>query len=181
MSSSIEGEQPLIRRYQGKQHITFVFDTTGHYSTPEASSHPTILLTRHDLMVGYEGQVQKQSWQDYGAFSISPKTVQAAERLIRMLYFPVSYSLLLMYTLLAKFLTAVFLTGFAVVAATRYSVKLLFRNAFAIALYSLTPAIVIGLAVTVTGLDISYFHIIYLAIAAIYTYMGAQRCVAPVE
>jgi hypothetical protein len=178
---TIHATQPLVRHYQGKNDITFVLDTTGRYTDPDSFSRPTVLLTRRELVLASQDQVQKVAWKNYGAFSVTPEQVRAWEKLTRQLYFPVSYSLLLVYTLFAKALTAVFLTGFAVVAAARYRVRLLFRNAFTIALYSLTPAIIIGLAVKFTGLEISYFQLIYLAIAAIYTYMGTQRCVFPGE
>ena len=105
--------------------------------------------------------------------------MKTLEKVIRWFYFPVSYSLLLFYTLFAKSITAIFLTGFAVAAAARYRVRMTFQSSFAIALYALTPAIVIGLAVNLTGLSISYFHVIYFAIGAVYTYMAAQKCVSP--
>jgi hypothetical protein len=178
---TVRAEQPLIRRYQGKQDITFVFDATGHYSSPDGFHQPTLLLTRTNLMVRYQGQTESHQWREFGSFRVDSEQLRTWETVVRWAYFPVSYSLLLIYHLLAKFLTAVLLTGFAVIAATRYGVRLPFRNSFAVALYSLTPAIVISLGVNLTGLDISYFFAIYLVTAAIYTYMATQRSVAPVE
>jgi hypothetical protein len=55
--------------------------------------------------------------------------------------------------------------------------RLPFRSTFTLGLYGLTPAVVIALAVTATGIYISYFYAIYLAIAAIYTFMATARSV----
>jgi hypothetical protein len=178
---TVRAEQPLLRRYQGKHQIMFVFDTTGEYSSPDGFQQPALLLTKTSLMFRYQGQTESHEWREFGSFRVDSEQVRTWERVIRWSYFPVSYSLLLIYNLVAKSLTAVFLTGFAVIAATRHGVRLPFRSSFAVALYSLTPAIVIGLGVNLTGLYISYFYAIYLIIAAIYTYMATLRSVAPAE
>ncbi|MFB3905024.1 MAG: DUF1189 domain-containing protein [Acidobacteriota bacterium] len=174
---TVKAEQPLIRRYEGRLPLTFVFDTTGRYQSPDGFGQPAFLLTRKNLLLRYRGQTEAHSWKEFGAFSLESADLKTMEIVIRWLYFPVSYALFLMYTLFAKSVTAVFLTGFAVAAAARYRVRMSFQSSFAIALYALTPAIVIGLAVNLTGLAISYFHLIYFAIAAVYTYMAAQKCV----
>ena len=59
----------------------------------------------------------------------------------------------------------------------RSGIRLPFQQYFTISLYSLTPAIVIDLAVSMTGLEVSLFPFLYLATAAIYTYMATQKCV----
>jgi hypothetical protein len=178
---TVKAKQPLIRRYEGKLPVTFVFDTTGRYQSPDGFGQPAFLLTRKNLLLRYRGQTEAHSWEEFGTFSLERGDLKTMERVIRWLYFPVSYALFLCYTLFAKSITAVFLTGFAVAAAARYRVRISFQSSFAIALYALTPAIVIGLAVNLTGLSISYFQVIYFAIAAVYTYMAAQKCVGSVD
>jgi Protein of unknown function (DUF1189) len=174
---TVKAEQPLIRRYEGKLPVTFVFDTTGRYQSPDGFGQPAFLLTRKSLLLRYRGQTEAHPWEAFGTFSLERGDLKTIEKVVRWLYFPVSYAFFLFYTLFAKSVTAVFLTGFAVAAAARYRVRMSFQSSFAIALYALTPAIVIGLAVNLTGLSISYFHVIYFAIAAVYTYMAAQKYV----
>ncbi len=174
---TVKAEQPLIRRYEGKLPVTFVFDTTGRYQSPDGFGQPAFVFTRKNLLLRYRGQTEAYPWEDFQPFTLERADLQTIEKLIRWFYFPVSYSLLLLYTLFAKSVTATLLTGFAVAAAARYRVRMSFQSSFAIALYALTPAIVIGLAVNLTGLSISYFQVIYFAIAAVYTYMAAQKCV----
>jgi len=178
---TVKAEQPLIRRYEGGTPVTFVFDTTGHYESLDGFAQPAFLLTKAQLLVRYRGQTESHPWTEFGSFSLQAADLKNIEKAIRWLYFPASYSFFMIYTLCAKSLTAVFLTGFAAAAAARYRIRMTFRSFFAIALYALTPAIVIGLAVNLTGLTISYFHIIYFGIAAVYTYMAAQKCVTAGE
>lgn len=174
---TVKAEQPLVRRYDGKVAWTFVFDTAGRHQSPEGFEQPTLLFTRKNLLLRYRGQTEVQPWEAFGNFTLERGDLKAMETAIRWIYFPVSYAFFLLYTLFAKSVTAVFLTGFAAAAAARYRVRMTFRSSFAIALYALTPAIVIDLMVNLTGLSISYFHFIYFGIAAVYTYLAAQKCV----
>ncbi len=174
---SINGEQPAVHRYQGKQDVTFVFDTTGKYSTPDGFTQPVFLLTRRNILFSYEGQTQSHSWTEFGAFKLDRSRLEQFERFAKIAYFPVAYSVLLVYHMLAKSFTAIFISTFALFSAARYGLRLPFRSTFTLGLYGLTPAVVIALAVTATGIYISYFFAIYLAIAAIYTFMATARSV----
>ncbi|RPI27282.1 MAG: DUF1189 domain-containing protein [Acidobacteria bacterium] len=176
---TVKAAQPLVRRYEGGLGLTFVFDTTGHFQSPDGFAQPAFLFTKRNLLLRYRGQTEIHAWEQIGSFELQRADIKTLENLIAWSYFPVSYSFFLVYTLFAKSLTALFLTGFAVAAAARYRTRMSFRSSFAIALYALTPAIVIGLAVNLTGLSISYFQIIYFGIGAVYTYMAAQKFVAP--
>jgi hypothetical protein len=79
--------------------------------------------------------------------------------------------------MLAKSIQALLLCPIAFVVATGYGIRLSLRSGFTIALYSLAPAIAIDLAVRLTGLNISYFDLIYIVAAGIYTYFATQKCV----
>ena len=171
-------DQPLVKKYPGKQLITFVFDTTGTYSDPQELEDPAFLFTEEKLYFRYLGQTQTYSWKDWGPFQVGPKEFEHFTTLVKWAYFPIAYSLILVYTVVVKGLLAALLTIVGLSASVRYDIRLPFQQHFTIALYSLTPAIVIDLAVTMTGLDISYFYLIYLVTAAIYTYMATQKCVA---
>jgi hypothetical protein len=175
----IRGEQPLVKYYRAERRWTFVFDTTGKVSDPSRLEQPAFLFTKRNLYFRYEGETQVYRWRDFAPFRIDRRELQALETFIRWAYFPVGYAMFLGYTLIAKAATAAFLTAFAQLAAVRYGVRLRFGQAFLVALYAMTPAILIDLAVGFTGLVISYFYAIYLTIACIYLYMATQKCLAP--
>ena len=173
----VNSEQPLIKRYRGEQLITFVFDTTGTYSDPREIQEPAFLFTQEKLYLHVLGQTQTHDWKDFGSFQISPEVFSEAISLVKWLYFPTFFPLLLGYTLLAKASLTVVLSVIALSVSARYDVRLPFQQYFTISLYSLTPAVVIDLAVTMTGIEIPSFSFFYVATAVIYTYLATQKCV----
>jgi len=168
----VETEQPLVKKYPGKQLTTFVFDTTGTYEDPQQLEEPSILFTREKLYFRILGQTQTYLWRDWPF-----RAVEDFTRFVKWAYFPTAFSLIFVYTLLAKGLWALILTSLGLLATSRAAIRLPFQQYFTIALYSLTPAIVIDLAVRMTGLEVPLVPILYLITAALYTYMATHKCV----
>ncbi len=168
----VEAEQPLVKKYPGEQLITFVFDTTGTYEDPQQLEEPSILFTREKLYFRYLGQTQTYLWRDWPFQEVKDFT-----RFVKWAYFPTAYSLIFVYTILAKGLWALILTSIGLLATSRAAIRLPFQQYFTIALYSLTPAVVIDLAVRMTGLEVPLFPFLYLVTAALYTYMATYKCV----
>lgn len=168
-------EQPLVRKYRTDTTWTFVFDTQGTYDEPAGLEEPVFLFTREKFFFRMEGQTQTYGWDDFGEFRISSENLPDYKQAIKWLYFPSSYSFFLILSLLAKSLQALILSPLAYSVGVSYGVRFSFRNVFTIALYSLVPAIVIDLGVRMTGVEISYFDLIYLVIGGIYTFLAAQK------
>ena len=173
---SVAAEQPLVRKYRGKEIVTFVFDTTGTYSDPNELEEPVILFTEDKLHFRLAGETKTYSWEDFGDFQVGSREFETLIS-FKWVYLPIGYLLALAYTLVAKGLSASFLALLALSASLRYGIHLPFQQRLTIALYSLTPAVVIDLAVKLTGVEISYFFLFYFSIAAIYTYLATQKCV----
>ena len=174
---SVEADQPLLLKYRNNLTWTFVFDTTGTYQDPEGLEEPVFLFTRERLFFRYQGRTETYSWKDLGTLEVRPEDLKDFKKILTLIYFPLGYSVFLIYTMVAKSFQALLLCPIAFVVGTGYGVRLSLRNAFTIAIYSLVPAIAIDLAVRITGLSISYFDLIYLAIAGIYIYFATQKCV----
>jgi hypothetical protein len=174
----VEAEEPTTRTYHGQEVITFVFNSGAGYQDAEEIPEPGALFTREALFVRLGGRTQSYQWRDYDEFRLGPSELRQVEQVVKWAYFPISYSFFFIYNLGAKAFHALLLTLFGVFATARYAVRLPFRNYFTIALYALTPAILIDLLVTLTGAGISYFFVIYLGTGAIYTYMASQRTVS---
>jgi hypothetical protein len=171
-----QAAQPLLRTYSGDFELTLVLDTTGAYLEPAGLEEPAILMTRQNLFMRSGGRTQTFTWADYGPFSFDPLHVDGYGLVLKLLYFPTSYSVLLVYHLLAKGLTALLLVPLAYSMALSYGTRFSFLESYAITLHSLAPAVAVDFAVTMSGVEISYFDLIYLAAAAIYTVFAAQRC-----
>jgi hypothetical protein len=176
---SVDADQPLVTKFdaEGPSDWTFVFDTTGAYKDPYGLEEPAFVFGDKDLSVQMEGQSQAYPWNDFGDFSFAPDQLGAYGTLLKWGYFPAAYSLLLLWNLFAKALTAAFLSPMAYSIGLSYGVRLPYSNCFTITSYSLVPAICIDLAVRMTGVEISYFNLIYLGVVAVYTFFATQRCV----
>jgi hypothetical protein len=124
-----------------------------------------------------QGQTQTYLWEDFGEFSVNHENLREYETIVVWAYFPLAYSFFLIFNILAKSLQALILSPIAYSVAISYGVRFPLADSVTIALYSLVPAIVIDLAIITTGIDISYFDLIYLAIAGLYTFLASQRCV----
>ena len=168
----VETEQPLVKKYPGKQLITFVFDTTGTYEDPQQLEEPALLFTKEKLSFRYQGQTQAFLWQDWPFQRVVDFTA-----FVKWAYFPTAFSLILLYNIFVKTLWALMMSSIGWLVTARSGIRLPVQQYFTIALYGLTPAIVIDLAVSMTGLEVLLFPFLYLLTAAIYTYMATQKCV----
>lgn len=173
---AVLAEQPLVRKYRSDMTWTFVFDTQGTYDDPVGLEEPVLLFTRDKFFFRIQGQTQTYGWDEFGEVRIDPKNLPDYKQAIKWLYFPTAYSFFLILSLLAKPLQAIILSPLAYSVGVSYGVRFTFKNVFTIALYSLVPAIVIDIGVRMTGVEISYFDLIYLVIGGIYTFLAAQRC-----
>ncbi len=176
---TLGSNQPIVEHFERPDGSTwtFIFDTSGTYTEPLSLEEPALLFARHDLTLRFEERSQSYSWDDFGSFKFEPSELGSYSSLLKWSYFPLAYSFLLVFTLLAKPLTALVLSPLAYSVGLSYGIRLQFLNCFTIALYSLVPAITIDLAVRMTGMEIGYFDLIYLAAAAVYTFFATQRCV----
>ena len=167
----VESEQPLVKKYPGKQLITFVFDTTGTYEDPQQLEEPSMLFAREKLYLSIPGQTLTFLWSEWPFPEVEDVT-----RFVKRAYFPSAYSLIFFSTLLVGGPWALILTSIGFLATARSDIRLPFQQYFTIALYSLTPAIVIDVAVRITGLEVPLFPFLLIT-AAIYTYLATYQCV----
>lgn len=173
----VSADPPLKRVYEADSSWTFIFDTTGTYDDATGVAEPAVLFLREKLVLKHSGQTQTHFWKDLGNFQVQPRDMSSFRTYFKWVYFPVVYSWLLIWTLLAKSVQGLLLSLVAMSTASLYGVRLDLKQSFTIALYSLTPAIVIDLLVKAVGVEVYLFDIIYLFTAAIYAYLATQRCV----
>ncbi len=173
----VEAEQPLIKKYTGEQPITFVFDTSGTYTDPEILEEPAVLMTEEKIYVRFRGRTETLRWKDLGPIQAGGEELQRLKSFLTWAYFPVFYSVFLIRSLIVETIHGCLLILFGFLASARKGIWLKSSRYFTIALYSLTPAVTIDLAVTMTGLEGVHFPlVIYLGTAVLYTYLGTQKC-----
>jgi hypothetical protein len=169
-------EQPFMASYErAGRVVSFVFDTTGAHPDPSGLREPVFLLAEERLFVRFEGRTDAYSWEDFGSLVFQPGDLADYADVLKLVFFPVGYSFFLIYTLAAKALTALILCPLAYSVGLVNGRRLGVASCFAITLHSLVPAIAIDLAVRMTTVTISYFDLIYLAVAALYTFLATQK------
>ena len=141
----VEAEQPLIQTYDGEQPITVVFDTTGTYQGLATLGESSILLAEEEIYIRHQGETQIYRWRDLGPFRMGKEELYRLEIWCTRAYFPIVYSLLLVYTLVAKAIQAMVLVIFGLLASAREGVRLELGTYFTIGLYSLVPALIVDL------------------------------------
>ena len=174
----IEADQPLIQTYPGLRPVTLIFDTTGSRQDLARFPEPLLLFTEDALVLQQDQTVETYPWSDFGSFEITPELIRNWLEFVKWVYFPTAYSLVLVFTFAVKLVLALLFTLLALSVTTRYQVKFPYPAYLAIAIYSLTPAVAIETAVTLTGLSIDYLEVISLATTGIYTYMATSRIMA---
>ena len=173
----IEGKQPLVRTYWGETSVTFVFDTTGTHRDLDRFGDPSVLLTADALLLRQDGITQTLRWADYGSFEVGQQQLRDWIELLRWAYFPIACSIFLFTTFTLKLIMALLFSLLAMSVTSRYKIRFPFRFYLTIAVFSLTPALIIELGLTITGLTIPLRELISLTTTALYTYMATTKCV----
>ncbi len=173
----IQAKQPLVKTYWGETAFTFVFDTTGTYDNLDSFGDPAALLTKDSFVLRQQGMTQTLFWADYGSFELGQQQLREWIALLKWAYFPIACSVLLFATLIFKLIMALMFSLLAMSVTSRYKVRFPFRFYLTIAVFSLTPALIIELGISITGLEIPFRDLISLTTSAIYTYMATTKCV----
>ena len=171
----IEADQPLILTYSGRRPVTLIFDTTESRPNLARFSEPLLVFTRDALVLRQNQTLETYPWRDFGSFEVTPEQIRNWLEIMKWVYFPIAYSLILIFTFAFKLVLALLFTLLAILVTSRYQVRFPFPAYLAIAVYSLTPAVAIETAVTLTGLSVLYLEVISLATTGIYTYMATSR------
>lgn len=178
----VEANEPIVKEYLGDRVYTFVFDTTGQSEPIHKLNPPAVVLSRENLHLMDGGKTQTWPWSVWhelgGDFVVGPEQWLAAKDWFNTAFYPVGYTAFLLLALFAKSIQALLLSFFSASSAARQGVRLGFRSYFTVALYGLTPAVALSLALAASGIAVPLFDFIYLATAAIYSYLAMQRCVS---
>ncbi len=178
----LEAEEPIVKEYLGDRVYTFVFDTTDQSQPIHKFNPPAVVLSRENLHLMDGERTQTWPWSVWnelgGDFMVGPQQWLEVKHWFNTTFYPVGFTAFLLLALFAKSVQALLLSFFSASAAARQGVRLGFRSYFNVALYGLTPAVALSLVLASSGLAVPFFDLIYLATAAIYSYLAMQRCVS---
>ncbi len=177
----VEGEQPLVRRYFGEQIITFVYTDSQDHELLEELEPPAAVFQREEFSLFVEGASGTWNWRDVAPFMTllgGPEQWRDWGRWLSFFFFPVAFLVQWIFVVTVRSMQALLLMFCAASAAARLGAKLSYQECFTIAVYSLTPAFILNLGVTLMGQQGLLFDLIYLGVAAVYTFLATQRCLS---
>ncbi len=177
----VVGEQPLIRRYFGDQIVTFVYTEEQGLQLLEELDPPAVIFQRDDFSLLVEGASGTWNWRDVAPFVTllsGPEEWHAWGQRLSLIFFPAVFLVQWVFVVTVRSMQALLLMFCAASVAARLGNRLSYQECFTISVYSLTPAFILNLAVTLTGQQGLLFDLIYLGIAAVYTFLATQRCLS---
>ncbi len=177
----VEGQQPLVRRYFGEQITTFVYTESQDLQILEDLEPPAAVFQREEFSLLVEGGSGTWNWRDVAPFITlvgGPERWQDWAGWLSFIFFPTVFLVRCIFVFTVKSMQALLLMFCAASAAARLGTRLDYRECFTIAVYSLTPAFILNLGVTISGQQGLVFDLIYLGVAAVYTFLATQRCLS---
>jgi hypothetical protein len=177
--ASADVEQPWVKRLGSDDNgheIVLIIDTTGERDD-FAAREVGIFLKRTELLVKSDDQRRIISLDRFPDTTIGPDVVRDfIKRTMRRLPFYIA-AVLFAYYLFVKFTQALLLVLAALIGASRKR-ALGFGALFSVAVYALTPAVLLDCSLPFVKWHLPMFWLIYMAIAVAYAILGGQRAAA---
>ena len=177
----VEGEQPLVRHYFGDQIITFFYTEEQGLQLVADLDPPAAVFQRDEFSLLMEGASGTWNWRDVAPLMTllsGPEKWHTWGQWLSLIFFPAVFLVQWVFVIAVRGMQALLLMFCAASAAARLGNRLSYQECFTISVYSLTPAFILNLGVTLTGQQGLLFDLIYLGIAAVYTFLATQRCLS---
>ena len=181
-SLQVAGEQPIVRRYFGDQIFTFVYTEDQDLNLLSNIEAPAAVFQKEEFLLFAEGVTGRWKWKEIGPFielmGGGPEGWKDWEGWLTIVFFPVVFLVQWLFLFVVRGMQAFLLMFWASSISTRHGTRLSYKKCFTIAVYSLTPAFILNVGVTLSGQQGLLFDLIYLGIAAVYTYFSTQKCLS---
>lgn len=175
--------EPIFRQYFGEEIITFVYTPGDDFDLSQMET-PAVILKENQLSIVTDGYGGDWSWgeleQEFAPFiGVLSRPYEWPDWTHRVawVFFPLALTSHWIFLQIFGLMQALLLMMCSASSAARVGVKLPYRNYFTIAVYSLTPGLILHLFVASAGQGGTLFDFIYLGISAVYTYFATQSCV----
>ena len=104
--------------------VTLIFDTTGsRQDLTRFPGAPCFSSPKTPSCCARTRLWRPFPWTDFGSFEVTPELIRDWLELMKWVYFPTAYSLVLVFTFAIKLVLALFFTLLALSVTTRYQVK----------------------------------------------------------
>jgi uncharacterized protein DUF1189 len=176
--ASADVEQPWVKRLgtddQGHD-VVAIIDTTGRRTDFEPNE-VGVFLKRTEVAIKTDGDTKVLSLARVPDTTIGPDVIRGwIKEAMRKVPFYLAAFFVVFY-LFVKSMQAVLLVLAALVGARA---QLRFGELFTVAVYALTPAVLLDCALPFLPFRLPMFLLVYTAMAIAYAILGAQRATAP--
>jgi hypothetical protein len=175
--ASADVEQPWVKDLGTDEHgnrVVAIIDTTGQ-RTDFRPNEVGVFLKKHEVVVKQVEEQREIPLSRFPDTTIGPDVVRGwIKQAMRRAPFYIG-ALLLAWYLFAKSMQALLLVLAALIGAR----AMRFGQLFTVAVYALTPAVLLDCVLTFVPLHIPAFWLVYVALGAAYAILGARRADAP--
>ncbi len=176
--ASADVEQPWVKRLGSDDHghdVVAIIDTTGQRSD-FGPNEIGVFLKRTELAVKTVEESRVIPLERFPDTTIGPDVVRGWIKTLMRKVPLYAAAFFLAFYFAAKSLQATLLVLAALIGARA---ALRFGELFTVAVYALTPAVLVDCALPFLPVHVPMFFLVYFALAVAYAILGAQRATAP--
>lgn len=174
--ASSDVPQPWVKQLDKDEHgrsIVLIIDTTGQRTDFEPNELG-LFVQREQVIAKSEDQRREFSLSKAPDMVVGPKSVrQGIAKVLRRAPFWIG-GVLIFYYFLAKLFQSMVLLLAGPIGASGRKRPLGFGALFTVAVYALAPAVLLDCVLDFVPFRVPHFWLIYLAVAATYTILGAR-------
>ena len=172
----VDAELPLLLRHPSLDGPSFVFARTIEDPLP-AYQPPVFILAQEGLHILGESP-QPLPWNYFLQDASSNAEIRQKIGSLRLMALPLFFAFVILPMALLIPIEALIFSLFGYSASARFQRRLPFRYHLNIAIYGITPAVLIDLLGKALGLGGSIFRIIYVITAGIYIFTATNKILA---
>ncbi len=172
----VDAELPLLLRHPEPNGPSFVFART--IEEPLPAYQPPVFILAHEGLHILSESARPMPWIYFLQEASSNAEIRQRIDLLRWLALPVFFGIVILPMVFLIPIEALIFSLFSYSAAARFRRRPPFRHHLNIAVYGLTPAVLIDLLGKSLGLGGALFRIIYVITAGIYIFTATNRILA---
>jgi len=171
--ASVEAKQPYIIEEEG---FGLVIDTTGEVMDLNAYERGILLM--NDRLFYKESDVKTETYSlsDIDSLVIDENFINSIRKNAVWILFPIMLIGAAISASIAKFFQIFAFSLISIAASTMVKVKLTYKQLFNIGVFAITPSYILGGLLTLIGLQLPLFGIVYSGLYIAYLIMAVKTC-----
>ncbi|HEY2933629.1 MAG TPA: DUF1189 family protein [Acidobacteriota bacterium] len=170
-----------LRLARQNPDLRIVVDPTDMVQKAEKGTGMEVIFNSNRIYFRYQGREDAYVFRKEDNFQVNRKNLQYAFRLLKLLSIPVGLVFFWPVNWVLKAFQLFFLVLGGLLVRSGPWKQLKWNHWLNIAIYALTPAILIGMIFEPTTVRVEISWLFYISTAMLYMLMAAQRCIAGKE